>query len=200
MCPSKRMAQLVADLIDHYEAEVRPNGLLYLELRRQGHGVLIIEETIKHRQMRVGYWLFNLERHPVPEPEICFSLDPDGPWLPYEVHSYTAGDHTFADLDMATGTLIVTDPTHQAALAMFADVWADILRAQGWVTDADKCITHARVWPEDEDELDQPPAVQDLWDWVDEYGLCLATDGCWTEIDGTCEHGHPSWLVALGLV
>lgn len=27
-----------------------------------------------------------------------------------------------------------------------------------------------------------------------------ATDGCAVEPDGTCEHGHPSWLLHLGLV
>lgn len=27
-----------------------------------------------------------------------------------------------------------------------------------------------------------------------------ATDGCTVEPDGTCEHGHPSWLLHLGLI
>lgn len=46
----------------------------------------------------------------------------------------------------------------------------------------------------------QPPDKATLWQWVDAYGLCTATDGCWVEPDGTCEHGHLSWLVVLGLV
>ena len=28
--------------------------------------------------------------------------------------------------------------------------------------------------------------------------VAMATDGCQVEPDGVCEHGHPSWLVALG--
>ncbi len=36
--------------------------------------------------------------------------------------------------------------------------------------------------------------------WHDEDGGCEATDGCWVEPDGTCPHGHPSWLRKLGLV
>ncbi len=99
---------------------------------------------------------------------------------------------------MAQGELLVTDPKHQAALAYFADAWAEILRAQGWLDDAGKCITQPQPWPED--DLAQPPDVQDLWDWVDEYGQCTATDGCWCAPEGTCEHGHPSWLVVLGLI
>lgn len=27
-----------------------------------------------------------------------------------------------------------------------------------------------------------------------------ATDGCDVEPDGTCEHGHPSWLLRWGLI
>lgn len=27
-----------------------------------------------------------------------------------------------------------------------------------------------------------------------------ATDGCTVEPDGTCEHGNPSWMIALGLI
>lgn len=34
----------------------------------------------------------------------------------------------------------------------------------------------------------------------DADGGCDATDGCWVEPDGTCEHGHPSWMLRLGLI
>lgn len=37
--------------------------------------------------------------------------------------------------------------------------------------------------------------VQATSDGTDE-----ATDGCHVESDGTCEHGHPSWLKAFGLI
>jgi hypothetical protein len=46
----------------------------------------------------------------------------------------------------------------------------------------------------------QPPAAATLWQWVDEHGKCTATNGCWCDPEGTCEHGHPSWLVVLGLI
>ena len=29
---------------------------------------------------------------------------------------------------------------------------------------------------------------------------CEATDGCWVETDGICEHGHPSWLLRWGMI
>lgn len=31
-------------------------------------------------------------------------------------------------------------------------------------------------------------------------GVARATDGCDIEPDGICEHGHPSWLLHLGLI
>lgn len=31
-------------------------------------------------------------------------------------------------------------------------------------------------------------------------GGCPATDDCWVELDGTCPHGHPSWMIALGMI
>lgn len=30
--------------------------------------------------------------------------------------------------------------------------------------------------------------------------VCEATDGCIVEPDGTCEHGHPSWLIHYGMI
>jgi hypothetical protein len=31
-------------------------------------------------------------------------------------------------------------------------------------------------------------------------GVCEATDGCIVEPDGVCPHGHPSWLLKLGMI
>jgi hypothetical protein len=43
-----------------------------------------------------------------------------------------------------------------------------------------------------------PTALQ-LEGWVID-SVCDATDGCQVEPDGHCPHGHPSWLLYLGLV
>lgn len=43
------------------------------------------------------------------------------------------------------------------------------------------------------------PDLDMLTEWQDECG-CEATDGCWVEPDGTCEHGHPSWLLRFGMI
>ena len=43
------------------------------------------------------------------------------------------------------------------------------------------------------------PEVEELVAW-EEDGGCEATDGCWVEPDGICEHGHQSWLLHLGYI
>ncbi len=43
------------------------------------------------------------------------------------------------------------------------------------------------------------PSIEELTDWQNDCG-CEATDGCWVEPDGECEHGHPSWLLRLGYI
>jgi hypothetical protein len=44
------------------------------------------------------------------------------------------------------------------------------------------------------------PSLEELQRQVEEDGGCEATDGCFVEPDGTCDHGQPSWLLALGLI
>jgi hypothetical protein len=43
------------------------------------------------------------------------------------------------------------------------------------------------------------PSLTTLERWMDD-GVAKATDGCKTEPDGTCSHGHRSWLLKLGLI
>ena len=43
------------------------------------------------------------------------------------------------------------------------------------------------------------PDIEQLEEWSYE-GVCEATDGCTVEPDGVCEHGHPSWLLKLGMI
>lgn len=52
-------------------------------------------------------------------------------------------------------------------------------------------------WPK---PTEPEPSVEEMEEWEWEGGGCEATDGCWVEPDGTCEHGHPSWMRYLGLI
>ena len=52
-------------------------------------------------------------------------------------------------------------------------------------------------WPEPTTER---PDIETLEEWEFDAGGCEATDGCWVEPDGVCQHGHPSWLLRLGYI
>jgi len=45
----------------------------------------------------------------------------------------------------------------------------------------------------------EEPSIEELEEMVFD-SICEATDGCTVEPDGTCPHGHPSWLLYLGLI
>jgi hypothetical protein len=44
------------------------------------------------------------------------------------------------------------------------------------------------------------PSLLELHRQVEEDGGGEATDGCFVQPDGTCDHGQPSRLLALGLI
>lgn len=44
------------------------------------------------------------------------------------------------------------------------------------------------------------PDFEDVRDMMSGEGDTEATDGCYVEPDGICEHGHRSWLLHLGLI
>ena len=56
--------------------------------------------------------------------------------------------------------------------------------------------TRPKSYPE---PLEPQPSMEEIESFV--FGdVCLATDGCTVEPDGVCPHGHPSWLIALGMI
>lgn len=50
------------------------------------------------------------------------------------------------------------------------------------------------------EEITEPwPTDEQFEAWVLD-SVCGATDGCEVEPDGECPHGHPSWLIAIGVM
>ena len=48
----------------------------------------------------------------------------------------------------------------------------------------------------------EPPDLDTLMRWMHDDGGCEAACPyrCWTEPDGHCPHGKPSWLLVMGLI
>ena len=73
---------------------------------------------------------------------------------------------------------------------------ADVLAEAVNKLDALLAELQIRLWPEP--TTPQPDfETLEAWFWD---GCCEATDGCLVEPDGRCSHGHPSWLLKLGLI
>jgi hypothetical protein len=77
----------------------------------------------------------------------------------------------------------------------------DILAGPTWQEITERCeraeavaMSSGRPEPTVEE-----PSIEDLYEWGLDNG-CEATDGCWVEPDGVCEHGHPSWMLKLGYI
>lgn len=49
------------------------------------------------------------------------------------------------------------------------------------------------------EKIGKPPSVKTMSKWMDD-GIAKATDGCKVEPDGTCPHGHKSWMIQLGII
>ena len=43
------------------------------------------------------------------------------------------------------------------------------------------------------------PSVATMERWMDN-GVAKATDGCKVAPDEYCRHGHPSWLIVVGVI
>ncbi len=53
-----------------------------------------------------------------------------------------------------------------------------------------------RSWPRPTADM---PDIETIIEWSHD-GDMEATDGCGVEDDGYCEHGHPSWMLELGMI
>jgi hypothetical protein len=75
-----------------------------------------------------------------------------------------------------------------------------VLRFKGnTMTALDKVTTHDLIPESVKPAAKKQPSMATLSRWMMD-GVAKATDGCEVEPDGTCEHGKPSWLLAMGLI
>jgi hypothetical protein len=56
---------------------------------------------------------------------------------------------------------------------------------------------HRQPHPWKEVKAMSRPSLEELLRQFEEDGGGEATDGCWVEPNGSCEHGKPSWLLVL---
>ena len=67
------------------------------------------------------------------------------------------------------------------------------------LVDVDSCLKCHRKRGEKHKATMKAPSVKTMEKWMSD-SKCKATDGCWVEPDGTCPHGHGSWMLRLGYI
>ncbi len=64
------------------------------------------------------------------------------------------------------------------------------------MTGFDDIRNNPALWPDPETP---EPDDETIAFWICD-GVTEATDGCPIEPDGVCPHGHPSWLLRMGII
>ena len=187
----------------HYIWECfREDGEMTIRLTNYKEDELHVEELAEELRVTVRYFANQPSGELVQQLEVvCFILR-HGDWVPLEL-SKDGATTVFGTSEPENGRVIVTDRQGQAEAAGLCDAWALRFLEEGFLAFAARLNpltiepTHHSVWPEPTTDTPDLETIEE-WMWED-YG-CEATDGCWVEIDARCPHGHPSWLLRMGLV
>ena len=65
--------------------------------------------------------------------------------------------------------------------------------------ETESCETCGRERGERHKAIGKAPSVAQMQHWMND-GAAKATDGCRVEADGSCEHGHTSWMVWMEMI
>jgi hypothetical protein len=194
-----KLQQFVEDLLARHQAS-RQEPQLRLQLREVEQ--LVISQTANRRQIRLSRHKVVRDIGQAKELEIVFFVNEEGQWIPYEYFRPSTRRQVCGVMDRRQQTLIVSNPLFQRGLVIQCDLWAARLRQEGWLEHGAKLdaedaqLDGLFLWPMP--TVEEPDNEQiEAW-LIDD--VCEATDGCLVEPDGTCPHGHPSWLRHLGLV
>lgn len=172
-----------------------------LRLEMGGGDQIVIEDERAEHRVRFSQYVTVSGRIPLKDLEILCFVGDDGHWIPYEMYRAAIGARVYGRVDDEGRKLTVTDVPNQEALKRYCDILAFRLRDQGWLQHAitrdasGMVIGGPFLWPKPTVE---EPSEDDLEAWMID-DVCEASDGCLVEPDGVCPHGHPSWLLRLGL-
>jgi hypothetical protein len=187
----------------HYIWECfRESGERQIQLTNYKKDELHIAESADDLRVTVRYLAMQSTGQRVQQMEVsCFILR-YGEWVPLEL-SIAGATTVYGTSDPETGQATVTNREGQVKAAGLCDAWALRLLEKGFLASAARLHpltiepTHHSFWPE---PTTVTPDLETIEEWMWEDGGCEATDGCWVEVDGRCPHGHPSWLLRMGLV
>jgi hypothetical protein len=196
---SAKLQALAEALLEHHRASSEETQV---RLHLEGDLLLSICQLPDRRQVRLSQFVAVYHGPPIKKLEIVFCIDEQGHWIPYQFYRPPIDNQVCGVVDTRSLKLVIDNPSYQRALAHHCDLWAARLHNQGWL---ERGMRFDSAELEFESEFSWPiPTVEEPDDdqieaWLMD-DIAEATDGCQVELDGTCPHGHPSWLRRVGLV
>ncbi len=195
MQPSYGMGELVESLWEKHEPDAHFNGYR-LALFHPAHGLLITEDIEWFVVRRVALIPVTdraelSKSDSLPSTEILFHISGHEIWTPFQM-SHTLPNTDDDSIHSPTGAI------SQAALADYADRWAEALSSQQWATQAVQYssdlaskVQTRQQWQPDGGTLKQ---------WLEAISHCEAVDGCLIASASACAHGYESWAKELGYI
>lgn len=149
MKPVPLLQQIVVQLARRYDVDWQRTGV-YLRLRLEGHGHLVVENIGAHRLSLTNYIPVGYDL--VADPEVVLYTDyhPHGVsaavWAPMEITQLFSGWHLHAEIDLQ-GNLLVHDLVGQVELATFCEqILARNLARDGWLVSAVRVNQARHAW------------------------------------------------------
>ena len=187
----------------HYIWECyRQKSEIRIRLKNHNGDELHVDEDLDNWLVAVRYFAKQPAGELVKDFEaVCFIMI-HGEWVPLQLFQVGSANMIYGRAQADDGKVEILDYRGQAKAAGLCDAWAFKLLEHGFLAQAAKLTPVVRN-PNKRPKWPQPtvpaPSLEQIEDWIWEDGGCEATDGCWLEPDGICPHGHPSWLLKLGL-
>lgn len=186
----------------HYIWECyRERGEMKIRLKNHKGNELHVEERAEDLTVVVRYFVKQATGELVKQMEVVCFIQHYGEWVPLEL--YKDGSRTVVGIgDVDTGEAELVDVEGQWKAAGLCDAWALRFLEGGFLATAAK-LNPLGTKPSQRPNWPTPtvpaPTLEEIENWVWDDGGCQASDGCWTEVDGVCSHGHPSWMLRLRL-
>ena len=130
-----KMKAVIEELCKKHSIDFSKAGAL-LRLDMKGFDQLRIER-LPNGCISVAH-LFEAEGFSIPEPDVCFFVDAQGEWVPINITQSIGGYRAYAELSEDGKSILRFNQKHQADLANFFEQWAQNLRDQSWLQNAEK--------------------------------------------------------------
>jgi hypothetical protein len=209
MQPTPKMKEVIEAIGKKFGVDFSIVGTC-LRLDMPHYDCLCIEKVDRYRIGIAHY--YESGGYTIPEPYVLLftKYQMEFGWIPIEITQSMTGNISYVVMTDDGNGIKRYDEKGQAGLAEFTEQWAQNILDQGWLENSVLRIVDTLVqlpaalesstpgvWPE---PTTDEPDRETLQEQVSNGGGCEATDGCWVEPDGVCVHGHPSWLLRLGII